>query len=426
MRALVPIGLVGAVACGDNAGLLLTIDAPDGPAGASRIELVLANPDAIAMVPGQLTGGDVRYYRQKSTAGAVEDLARLDGFVVRIEGRDGKGDEPFVPFVIAYDASSKPIAIGSVLDPQGLPLALEVPAGSRLEARATMTPLLPADLTKGIMSGQVAELRCAENDGGWRSGLAWQPPAGLQLRLLLPDPDGDSRLDATSRPLDLDCDGYAADARDCDDVRVRYNPGAAEQCDGEDTNCDGSHFAITACGPSTTTCGPGTLDGIQFCRDEGEGTVLGECVGDPACQCRSGGPCARCTLPFEGAAPVKPCAPALGKLANLGACTLATPCTVEVIQDDGPWEATLAADPQGSFERRAVVTTGEAWLRVKFQLTSLSAPGGASVGAVHLAISVGGTAPRYVGIDLQLQGGSIDNCETTLTPAGYFGMLCGL
>ncbi len=425
MRALVLIGLVGAAACGDNTGLLLTIAAPQGPAGATRIELVLANPDAIAVVDGQITGGDVRYYRQKSITAPVEDLAQLDGFVVRIEGRDGRGDERFVPFVLAYGDRPEPIAIGAVLDPSGLPMELQVPAGARVEATATMTPLAPADLAKGVLRGEIAELPCEENAGAWRSGLAWHPPAGSPLRLLLPDPDGDSKQDASSRPLDLDCDGYTADGRDCDDVRVRYNPGAAERCDGEDMNCDGSPYAVTACGPATTTCGTGPTDGVRLCEDVASPTPPGECVALPSCLCRAG-PCAKCTLAFEADAMAKPCAPAAGKLSNLGACSPATPCTVEVLQEDGPWEATVAADEDGPFERRTMVTTGEAWLRVKARLSSLPAQGGASVGAVHLAIKVGPAEPRYVGIDLQLESAGRDDCATTLTPSGYHGMLCGL
>src|SRR5262245_17618980 len=107
MRALVLIGLVGAAACGDDTGLMLPVSAPQGPAGASRIEIVLANPDAIEKVQGQITGGDVEYYRQKSTTVPVEDIARLDGYVVRIEARDGAGDEKFVPFVLAYGARAE-------------------------------------------------------------------------------------------------------------------------------------------------------------------------------------------------------------------------------------------------------------------------------------------------------------------------------
>jgi hypothetical protein len=429
MRALILIGLVGAAACGGDTGLVLKISAPDGPGQAARIEIVLANPDAIGTAGGQLTGGTVRYYRQQSTTAAV-DVADLDGRVVRIEGRDGKGDEVFVPFVFAYDDAGPqpgrpPIAAGAVLDPQGLPLAVEVPAGSILEATVSMIPLKAADVKLGVLSGQIAEIQCGSNDGPWRSGIAWQPPTGDQLRLLLPEPDDESKLDATARALDLDCDGFVADQRDCDDLRARYNPGAAETCDGEDTNCDGSHLAITQCNPPDADCGPGSTDGILFCEDTAQGTPVTMCAGSPACRCRAGnpGPCSRCTLAFEEMdLPVKPCAPAVAKL-SVGPCDALSPCLVEVIRDDGPWAASVAAGPQLEFKLSATVVTGEVYLRVKAEQSSLIAAPGASVGAVHLAISRALALPRYIGIDLELATQRTDACVTAM---GYFGMTCSL
>ena len=34
--------------------------------------------------------------------------------------------------------------------------------------------------------------------------------------------------------------GYTVDATDCNDANANIYPGAAEQCDGEDTDCDPS------------------------------------------------------------------------------------------------------------------------------------------------------------------------------------------
>src|SRR6185436_9986598 len=279
MRVLVLIGLAGTAACSGDTGLALTISAPEGPATVSRLEIVLASP-AFEMAGSQLSGGNVRYYRQKTTAGEIKDPPALDGYVLRIEGRGGGGK--LVPFVIAYDARPQPIAAGMVLDSsQLLPLPLEVPGSSRIEATVTMAKLAPADPMLGVASGQIAELPCApaSNASPWRSGIAWQPQGGPQLRLLLPDPAGGS-LDATGRPLDLDCDGYAANDGDCDDVRTRFNPGAAEACDGEDVNCDGAHYAITACDAPDARCG---ADGVNFCQDVRGGTAIGQSVSSPQC-----------------------------------------------------------------------------------------------------------------------------------------------
>ena len=169
MRSLALICFVAA-ACGDT-GLALTISASDVPPGVDRIEIVLASPDFV-VGEDQLMGGDVRYYRQQATAGESIKLDKLDGYVVRLEGRDGRGDETFVPFVIAY-AGAQPVAAGSVLDGNKLPSPLAVPGASRIEATISMVPLLPADPDLGVMSGQIEEVRCGSNTGEWRSGIAW-------------------------------------------------------------------------------------------------------------------------------------------------------------------------------------------------------------------------------------------------------------
>jgi hypothetical protein len=55
------------------------------------------------------------------------------------------------------------------------------------------------------------------------------------------DVDGDGYGDAASS--DRDCDaisGYVADATDCDDTDAAVYPGAAEYCDGIDSDCDGT------------------------------------------------------------------------------------------------------------------------------------------------------------------------------------------
>jgi hypothetical protein len=124
--------------------------------------------------------------------------------------------------------------------------------------------------------------------------------------------------------------------------------------------------------------------------------------------------------------PIKPCAPAAGKLSGLGPCTASTPCTIDVIRTDGPWEVTIATEPQGPYERRAIVPFDEAWLRVKSRTVSLPVQGGDSIGAVHLAISVGTSVPRYVGINLQLPDAGLGTCANAPMQSGYFQMSCGL
>ncbi len=429
MRSLALICLVAA-ACGDT-GLALTISARDVPPGVDRIEIVLASPDFV-VGKDQLMGGDVRYYRQQATAGEITSLGKLDGHVVRLEGRDGRGDETFVPFVIAY-AGAQPVAAGSVLDADKLlPIPLAVPAASRIEATISMVSLLPANPDLGVMSGQIEEVRCGSNTGEWRSGIVWQPPAELQLRLLLPAPDGDSKQDATSRPLDLDCDGVRVNAGDCDDSRARIRPGTAEKCDGEDTNCDGASYAITQCDPPAGECEPSSVDGIQVCYEE-DGAPRSTCRGSPACRCRPGstGLCSKCTLSIEGTAPpVKACAPA-GTTLQLTACTVATPCRVEVVRypDSAGWDITVASGDPLEFDSSAMVTNSELALRVKPRALPATAAPGASVGAVHLVVATDvNDANVYmtIDIDLQLGPGRPDSCSTIPTQGGTFPMTCEL
>jgi hypothetical protein len=56
--------------------------------------------------------------------------------------------------------------------------------------------------------------------------------------------------------------GYAANGDDCDDAESAINPGAAEVCDGNDTNCDGTVDG----GPSCATGQPGVCAaGVETC-----------------------------------------------------------------------------------------------------------------------------------------------------------------
>jgi hypothetical protein len=435
MRSLVLIGLAGAAAAaaaacsGGDTGLALTISAPDGPATASRIELVLAAPELLE-VEGQLVGGKVRYFRQKATAGELKDLPRLDGFVVRIEARAGQGGESFVPFVIAYDASSQPVAVGLVRDMDGEPLELAVPGSSRIEATVELTTLAQADPKLGVMSGQIAEVHCASNNGPWRSGIAWQRPAKQQLRLLFPEPGGEAALDASNRRLDLDCDGSTAGEGDCDDVRPRFYRGADEACDGFDTNCDGSHFAITPCVPEVTACG-GSTDGVQLCRDTDGGSALSLCVGSPQCRCQSGnpGPCSKCIFAFEGtASPLKVCSPGLARIpagTSILTCDQLSPCSVEVVETDPAWDVAIAPSLQAEFRRSAIITS-ELWLQITSRSESLAAAPAASIGAAHLVVSTSSTVPRDIGIDLELSSSPVSSCSNLQTPGGSFAMQCSL
>jgi hypothetical protein len=68
-----------------------------------------------------------------------------------------------------------------------------------------------------------------ERDEGWLTGPAW------------PDVDGDGYGDLSAPALEV-CSppfGYARDGGDCDDVDGAVHPGAVDDCDGGDEDCDG-------------------------------------------------------------------------------------------------------------------------------------------------------------------------------------------
>jgi hypothetical protein len=257
---------------------------------------------------------------------------------------------------------------------------------------------------------------CALDQGTYRSGIAWQPPSGQQLRLLLPDLALDeSSSDASARLLDLDCDGAEALADDCDDLRAEFNEAAAEACDGRDTDCDGERLELLPCTAPAGSCGTEPPDGVATCTDRGTPTE-GTCTATPQCQCANGspGPCTKCILAFTKVdeSHQRPCAPAVGGL-QLAGCSLATPCTIQVVANpDSPWEA-LVGKEDGVFGLELTGVTETFFVKVKPLEADFSAAAASSVGEVYLLID-DGTSSRQLGIDLQLTGaGPSDTCQVT-------------
>src|SRR5438270_4037800 len=101
-----------------------------------------------------------------------------------------------------------------------------------------------------VLASEAMLVQCARQDQStFESGVAWRPAAGGELRVLLPDQPGE--MDATQRPLDLDCDAHEVTAGDssddCDDTRPHFHRDATDVCDGMDTNCDGARFIAVDC-----------------------------------------------------------------------------------------------------------------------------------------------------------------------------------
>jgi hypothetical protein len=408
--------LVVAACGGSDDGALLTIHAPDGPGAATRLEIILASADATTittidgqrMMPGALAEESARYYRQRAKGGEVAAVATLDGFVIRIEPELAVADDPMlIPFLVAYDDDTI-IGIGAVLDARGEPGPVEILPGRVSKYVVELVPMTPA--TGAIESGQHLEVACET----WRSGIAWRPGDGTQLRLLLPDLAADpSATDARTRPLDLDCDAHDAPDADCDDLRANYHAGPQDACDGEDTNCDGQRLLVQQCPLEAGVCDTGPAMGVQLC-DDTTGQPIGTCASDPACACRNGDPtCHRCMLDFQPTPSPdtqSTCTPAVDSISLAAYCSANEPCTVDVLPRGGRFEAKISSEALSGFGSRVTDVHGEIFLLVKHEAGELPGVADASVGAIYLAITSGGLT-RHLGIDLALASASTDQCS---------------
>ncbi len=425
-----PVVLVLAVAAcsGGGDGAVLTFDVPDGPAGASRIELVLASASEESMTatrqrirPGMPTEEDVVYYRQRSPVDAIVGITSLDGFEVRIEPDETLvPDETFIPFALIYDDQDALIGVGSVNDPDGVPSAVTIKPGIALSYTVTVTALAAAlDADAGLAVGQGHAVDCTTNAQAWRSGAVWKGASGPQIRLLLPDLGTEpAATDAMSRTSDLDCDQYPADHRDCDDLRTTYNVGQTETCDGNDTDCDGRRLELVEGCPITNNslC---SMTGVQACFEApGATTATGLCMPTAVCGCqRNGGvtpaDCNVCTLGWltvPGGA--DPCEPSVGKL-HFEECQ-APGCTIELVDREGPWELKIGPEIDGPFSSKLTgITVNYYYLRAQYVGTAPFAPTAPSIGAAYVAIQDPTVPrPRIMPINLDLESQSRTGCTS--------------
>ncbi len=403
MRWLIS-GVVLVAACsGSDGGALLTIHAPDGPVRA-RLEIVLADPAAIEdidrqrVAPGQLGSEPVRYFKQRTIAGSV-DAEPLDGFALRIEpDPEVVAGSDLVPFLIAYDGDAI-VGIGAVLDDRGGPRPITIVGDQLVGYTVELAKLSATDGGRGVGPGEVTTVRCEDR---FDSGFAWNP-GGTQLRLLLPDPDGNDATDATARSLDLDCDGAVADATasDCDDLHPRFHAGATETCDGLDLDCDGRMRELVTCTDVSTAACPNS-SGVGLCLDDttpGNGTnaVVG-CQPDASCLCQSN-QCESCVLPFTGTPDTTDhplCEPYLAEDVDVPGCEGA--CDVEVLDvPNDPWRVKISTNG-GPFGPKLTGVGGKIDIEVDLPGgDSISSQPGSVVGSFVLAVqSAGDPSPHLV------------------------------
>jgi hypothetical protein len=262
---------------------------------------------------------------------------------------------------------------------------------------------------------------CTGSDAGtWTSGIAWWPSAdptrpngrAHQLRLLLPDLAADPlATDATARQLDLDCDTQPASGGDCDDLRAAYHGGAADSCDGLDTNCDGQRYVPQSCIQSGVTCSLGgmTNTGVAMCDDE-KGT-LGACTPTAACACASNPQsCAHCVVDVIGTTAAKTfCAPAVGRLSLTGCST--TACTVEVVNATNGWGALVGTSETGPFTNK--VSGVHSYVNIEAKKSGAFPFQMGSAGEVYLQVTDATNRVTIMPVDLQMSG---DNNLCTPVP----------
>lgn len=431
MRASLGLAAVmGLVACGPDDGAILTFDAPGGPDGAARVQIVLASANAETigtgirqrMQPGTLSEEDVVYYRQRAHGGIVESVETLDGFQVRIEPElDAAPDEQFIPFALVYDAAGALIAVGAVEDPDGNPMPVAIRDNVRIEYTMTVTAVTTPGEREPLVANQGLVVGCLDDRAEvWTSGVAWRPDTGPQLRLLLADlATAAEATDATTRDADLDCDDFDAADDDCDDLRDAYHPGQSETCDGLDTDCDGRQMEVQQCALPSSCGGMG----VSLCTDTGANAVATQCQPDPTCVCldSQGNDCARCIIDTRlgsvGATTRAACAPAIGKLHIDQYCQGA--CTVEVVDVEGA-EAMIAAAETGPFMAR-VQSQGVVYLRAKTGGGGFPAPSMTftSVGRVFFAITRENTTQAF-NVDLEITDEVRGECQPALLVDHYF------
>lgn len=397
---------------------MLTFTTPDGAMTATKLEVVLANAAEAAISeidnqrrePGSREADAVRYYRQRAVGGTIEGTTDLAGFKLRIEpDLTTTTDESFIPIVFAYDVD-RLIGVGVIEDANGDPTHALVTPGTVTSYTITMGAVQAVDddaapVDRGM--ARVVSCRSRPDVGGeWKSGVAWFPVAdparpdgrAHQLRLLLPDVGQDPlATDATGRTADLDCDAHPADASDCDDLRRTFYAGAAETCDGLDTNCDSERYIAQSCTPTDATCALAAPSGVQLCDDDA-GT-LGACNASAACLCAAGNSpyCVQCTVDFLGAAAAKTaCSPSIGKVV-LPMCESPAICTVEVAAATIGWRGFISTLETSGFTTKLTGIHGSVYLEVKrmgtLPVTSLG------VGEVYLLIT---TAQGTITLPVQL------------------------
>lgn len=305
----VMVASLAAGGCHDEARILLTLHGDI--AGARSVEVILANPDVKLraqrsglVVAGAAVKEPVYYTAQRVLLDPYEldESDAVDGFKLQIAFDQQKS---FLPIVVVRDIDTRIIGVG-VYQPSKL-FDTEPFAGSIVHKAGVVQvfhiDVEPVVLDAGTTAGELRPMSTRTVlCGDLASGLVWRTASGKQLRVLYPEPGGESadkRLDAP----DLDCDQHTAgivgvdlglgdDRLDCDDLQGSVYVKAAEVCNGVDDNCDETDggYEISATCDGCGTGLPGVCDDAYPANPSGESCM----VPPQSLQCRS------CTIDYNG------------------------------------------------------------------------------------------------------------------------------
>ena len=405
-------------ACGSNAVPGAYLDVKNIPANATEIEVVLAGSAQVA--PSQHTGAgfdaveDARYYAQRGSTGPLATTGARE-MVVLIEPSMANTNltTELTPIVLARTTAGDDTTLVAfaTIPGTGDLLQMQLATATVDEYAATMEQAAPlAAAAGGLAPGERETFECAAEG---LAGFAWRAADGSQIRVVRPL--GDPAGDASTLPLDLDCDGIAATDGDCDDLASTVYAGAPEVCDGVDSDCAQDPKWVGSCEVVTPVDGCVAPVGRDVCDE----LVPHEsaCVEIPTALCPTPGAfvCVvdRVALDAPGL-----CDPDIGlitldpTICPNGSCAVEAPAV-----QSANWHATVAADAGGPYGS-STVTTHQGQFLLQIEQTASGPPG-----VIDLFVTSTGSSPIYFGVSIQKGTGTCQGAPDG-APDGTFQMQC--